>query len=120
MAGIRPTTTTSRSVAAVPERSPWSCRTPRARPPMSSSRRGGTAGLLAVPLVFLAIFFAWPVAHIVIRGLRPNDRWDLGVVGDVLRDPSTRRVVWFTTWQAAASTALTLAVGLPGAYVIAR
>src|SRR3954469_7011610 len=83
-------------------------------------RRAAAAGLLGVPLVFLAVFFAWPVGHIVVRGLRPDGRWDLGVVGDVLRDPSTRRVVWFTTWQAAASTVLTLVVALPGAYVIAR
>jgi thiamine transport system permease protein len=71
-------------------------------------------------VVFLAVFFVWPVGHIVERGLRPNGSWDLGVVGAVLRAPSTRHLVWFTLWQAAASTLLTLALGLPGAYVVAR
>ena len=33
---------------------------------------------------------------------------------DVLTDPLTRDVVWFTVWQALASTVLTLAVALPG------
>ena len=33
---------------------------------------------------------------------------------------SLRRAAWFTLWQAAASTLLTLAFALPGAYVIAR
>ena len=32
----------------------------------------------------------------------------------------TREVVWFTVWQAIASTALTLAVALPAAYVLGR
>jgi thiamine transport system permease protein len=31
-----------------------------------------------------------------------------------------RKVLWFTFWQALASTALTLVVGLPGAYLLAR
>lgn len=66
------------------------------------------------PAVFLAVFFAWPVVAIVARGL------DGGAVLDVLGDPHLRAVAWFTLWQAAASTALTLALGLPGAYVLAR
>ena len=39
---------------------------------------------------------------------------------DVLTDPGLRRVAWFTLWQAAASTALTLVLGLPPAYVLSR
>ena len=78
------------------------------------------AALLALPVAFLAVFFAWPVANIVGEGLRGDGRWELGRVGDVLGDPALRRVVWFTLWQAAASTALTLLVGLPAAHVLAR
>jgi thiamine transport system permease protein len=78
------------------------------------------AALVAVPVAFLALFFAWPVGHIVLRGLRPDGHWNFGVVGDVLGDESTRRIVWFTLWQATASTALTLGLALPGAYVVAR
>jgi thiamine transport system permease protein len=76
--------------------------------------------LMALPLVFFAAFFAYPVAAIVGRGLRAGGSWHLGVIGDVLGDASVRHVLWFTCWQAAASTALTLAVALPGAYVFAR
>ena len=45
---------------------------------------------------------------------------DLDPLGDVLTDPGLRHVAWFTVWQAALSTVLTLAVGLPGAYVLSR
>ncbi|MBA2337783.1 MAG: iron ABC transporter permease [Acidimicrobiia bacterium] len=37
-----------------------------------------------------------------------------------LERPSLVGILWFTTWQAVASTALTLALGLPAAYVFAR
>ncbi|WP_078901911.1 ABC transporter permease [Actinacidiphila yeochonensis] len=75
---------------------------------------------MVVPLAFFAVFFAYPVAAIVGRGLRAGGHWQLGRIGGVLGDPSVRHVLWFTCWQAAASTALTLAVALPGAYVFAR
>jgi thiamine transport system permease protein len=41
-------------------------------------------------------------------------------VGEVLGDPSLRQVAWFTLWQAAGSTALTLVLALPAAHVLAR
>ncbi len=78
------------------------------------------AALLAAPLAFLVVFFAWPVANIIGEGLRTGGRWDLGGVGDVLGDPALRGVAWFTLWQAAASTVLTLLVALPAAHVLAR
>ncbi|WP_228082466.1 ABC transporter permease [Streptomyces profundus] len=78
------------------------------------------AALLAVPLVFFAVFFGYPVAAIVARGLLVDGSWQWGQLGEVLGDESTRKVLWFTCWQAAASTALTLALALPGAYVFAR
>ena len=39
---------------------------------------------------------------------------------DLLTDPLTREVLWFTTWLAAASTVLTVAVALPASYVLGR
>ena len=39
---------------------------------------------------------------------------------DVLTDPRTREVVWFTVWQAIASTLLTIVVALPASYVLGR
>jgi len=72
------------------------------------------AAQIAVPLAFLGVFFAWPLAAILARSLRP------GAIVDVFTDASLRQVVWFTLWQAALSTALTLVAGLPAAYVVAR
>ncbi|MET9748926.1 iron ABC transporter permease [Streptomyces ardesiacus] len=84
--------------------------------------RGSAArlGLMAVPVAFFAVFFAYPVAAIVARGLKADGAWRLGRIGDVLAQSEVRHVLWFTTWQALASTALTLLVALPGAYVFAR
>ena len=67
-----------------------------------------------MPIAFLAIFFAWPVGAIIRRGLSVSG------VREVLTDPGLRSVAWFTLWQAAVSTALTLAIGLLPAYVLAR
>jgi thiamine transport system permease protein len=90
------------------------------RPRMSRRRGIGMAALAAIPVAFLAIFFVWPVSRIVVRGLRPDGNWDFSSVGEVLGNAVTRRVIWFTIWQAAASTLVTLALALPGAYVFAR
>src|SRR5690242_12405551 len=75
---------------------------------------------MALPVAFFAVFFAWPVAAIVARGLRTDGRWHLGRIVDVVTQSDIRHVLWFTTWQALASTALTLLIALPGAYVFAR
>jgi thiamine transport system permease protein len=83
-------------------------------------RRSLTLALAALPLAFLGVFFLWPVASILVRGLAPNGALDLAVPLQVLARPATRDVAWFTLWQAVVSTLLTLAIGLPGAYVLAR
>jgi thiamine transport system permease protein len=75
---------------------------------------------MAGPVAFFAVFFAWPVAAIVARGLHDGGTWQLGRITDVVTQPDIRHVLWFTTWQALVSTALTLLVALPGAYVFAR
>lgn len=83
---------------------------------MSTAAR--RALLLAPPVAFLALFFAWPVAAIVGEGLRSGGRWSSTGLQDVLGDPALRGVVWFTVWQAAASTILTLVLALPAAQVL--
>lgn len=84
----------------------------------SLSSRGWRALSYGIPLAFLALFFAFPLATILERGLRADGSLTSPV--DVLTDPLTREVVWFTVWQAAASTALTMAVALPATYVLGR
>jgi thiamine transport system permease protein len=78
------------------------------------------AVLVAVPVTFLVVFFAYPVGTILGRGLWPDGRLDLTPLGDVIGNAALRDIAWFTVWQAALSTVLALAVGLPGAFVLAR
>ncbi|WP_338895850.1 iron ABC transporter permease [Streptomyces sp. TG1A-60] len=78
---------------------------------------------MVLPVVFFAVFFAYPVAAIVARGLKAEGEgggWRFGRIAEVLGDSGIRHVLWFTTWQALVSTALTLLIALPGAYVFAR
>lgn len=94
-----------------------------AAPPGRGSGRRGAAvrlGLMAVPVAFFAVFFAYPVSAIVGRGVKTDGVWQFGRIGEVLARPDILDVLWFTTWQALASTALTLLIALPGAYVFAR
>lgn len=74
------------------------------------------AGL--VPAAFAALFFAYPFTTILVRGLR--DGGSLSLPWDVLLSGETMQILWFTTWQAAVSTVLTLAAGLPLAWVVGR
>lgn len=83
-------------------------------------RAAARAALAAVPVAFLGLFFMYPLTAILDLGLRPEGRLDLAAVRRPLTDPGLRAVVWFTLRQAAASTAVTLAVGLPAAYLVSR
>ncbi|GGU98454.1 ABC transporter permease [Streptomyces spectabilis] len=100
-------------------------RTEVAKAPARKGRRpsrGSAArlGLTALPVAFFAVFFAYPVVAIVTRGLKVDGAWQFGRITDVLGQSDIQHVLWFTTWQALASTALTLLFALPGAYVFAR
>lgn len=80
----------------------------------------GFAAVLPVAAVggFMAVFFVWPIGGVIARGL--GDSGPLRLLGDVLGSQSHRSVIWFTVWQAAASTALTVAAALPAAGAMAR
>jgi len=69
-----------------------------------------------MPVLFLALFFFYPL--FAIARLSFADGRD-GML-ETLRAGYYWRVLAFTAGQAALSTALTLALGLPGAYVFAR
>ena len=89
----------------------------RHRPALSRPK----ALLLAVPpLVFLGLFFLWPVANILALGVAPGGNLELGNVIAVWTQPFVREVVFFTLGLAAVSTLLTLLLGLPAAWVFAR
>src|SRR5512137_934490 len=79
--------------------------------------RGGAARpvlLLALPLLFFALFFFYPLFSILRLSLSSGVEAAPISLGAILRP------LWFTLWQAAISTLLTFAVGLPGAYLFAR
>lgn len=76
--------------------------------------------LYLLPLLFLAVFFVYPLVSILRVSLAPAGVWNLAGFGQIVRDPALWQVLWFTTWQALASTVLTLILGLPAAYIFAR
>ncbi len=83
-----------------------------------AARRGWLLLPAGLVVLFMALFFVWPVAAVIHRGLAGSG--EVGDLGQVLGSPSHRSVIWFTFWQAAASTALTVVVALPAAAAVAR
>lgn len=85
-----------------------------------TARIVGWVAAAALPLAFVAVFFAWPVASIVGRGLFPDGGLDVAGILEVLGRPRTQRIIGFTIGMAAAATAITLLLGMPIAYVLSR
>ncbi|MDD7384815.1 MAG: iron ABC transporter permease [Actinomycetaceae bacterium] len=86
-----------------------------------------------LPLLFLAVFFLWPVVAMLARGITAtpsahtgaqssglSTTIDVSAFADVLRQPRTWRIVWHTLWMAGAGTLGSLFLGIPGAYVLYR
>jgi thiamine transport system permease protein len=71
-------------------------------------------------LLLLAPLLLWPLGSILWRGLAPEGVIEGGAIAEVLGDRFYWERLVFTTAQAAASTALALALGLPAAYVFAH
>ena len=74
--------------------------------------------LWLLPLGFLAVFYFYPLGNIL--GLSLGEGGLGAALSDVLGRASLRGVLGFTIWQALLSTLLTLVVGLPTAYLLAR
>lgn len=70
--------------------------------------------LIVLPLLWLALFFFLPVVSMFAR------EFTLASFTHVLSDSATHRILWFTTWQAAASTILTLALAWPVTWACSR
>jgi len=73
--------------------------------------------LAVVPAAFLAVFFLYPVATILVEGLAGEG---LRRLVELPGRGSFRSVAWFTLWQAVASTVLTVVVAMPAAHLLAR
>ena len=115
MGGDRP------ALSAAP-RTPSPVPPDRPRPPTPSRLRAAASRLPAAAagvcvVLFFAVFFAWPVAGVLAEGLGSAG---FGPVAGLFASPAARSVLWFTLWQAAASTALTVLIALPGAWAVAR
>ncbi|MBU1566120.1 MAG: iron ABC transporter permease [Proteobacteria bacterium] len=76
--------------------------------------------LFSLPLLFLLLFYFYPMFRIVLQSFLPDGIWSPERLENLFGSPTYWRILWFTTWQAALSTVLTLLLALPGAYVFAR
>lgn len=72
----------------------------------------------AIPVLFLTVFFLYPVAAIVGRGLFSGGTLDLGAFAEVLAKPRTQKVVGNTLLQASVGTGISLILGVPTAFVL--
>ena len=61
----------------------------------------------------MGVLFYWPVTEVALLGL--SGEWLTRLL-----EPKTLGVIWFTLWQAAVSTIVTVVVAIPGAYLLYR
>jgi len=84
-------------------------------------RGNAVAALLwLLPLTFLAVFYFYPLANILSVSFSRLDGSWVAPFLQAFTSPSILHVLGFTFWQAGLSTLLTLALGIPGAYLLAR
>jgi thiamine transport system permease protein len=76
--------------------------------------------LILLPLGFLAVFYVYPLATIFGVSLAPEGQLDLSGFTRIITGSYYRETLGFTFGQALLSTALTLALALPSAYVFTR
>lgn len=69
--------------------------------------------LWTAPVLFVLVLFYLPLSRIIGLGLSGN--WF-----DVYLASQTLQAIWFTIWQSAASTLISLLIGIPGAYILYR
>lgn len=95
---------------------------------MVRSRRGLSArfrlaGLILaglIPVLAFGLFFFYPVASLIGRGLNGPNGLDLSGVSEVFARPRFSRILIFTVWQAALSAVASVLLGIPGAYLLYR
>ena len=84
---------------------------------MNSKKRFVWAFLFFLPVLFVGVFFYWPLLKIfshALDGERINEFWSY------LSSKPFRQIAWFTIWQAFLSTFCTMMLALPAAYLVAR
>src|SRR5690606_14885969 len=84
------------------------------------ARRVGLVALGALPAAALLVFFLYPVGSILALGLTGPHGLDLEAFASVAGRGRFLRIAWFTVWQAAASAAISVILGVPGAFLLYR
>ena len=86
----------------------------------AAGRAAGWVLIAGIPIAMFALFFFYPVAVLLGRGLLPAGTFDPAAAAEVLAKPRVQRLAIFTVWQAAVSAGLAVVLGIPGAYVLYR
>jgi thiamine transport system permease protein len=81
---------------------------------------GRVIALWILPIIFLAIFYFYPLGNILWLSFTSTTVGIAAPFIEAFKSATVKHVLWFTIWQAIVSTILTLIVGLPGAYILAR
>lgn len=89
-------------------------------PVPTRGERAGWTLAVGLPVLFLGLFFLWPLASIVGRGIAPDGVVDVSGYGEVLGRPRTWRVIGWTLAQAGIATLICVLLGVPGAAVVYR
>jgi thiamine transport system permease protein len=79
--------------------------------------------LFSLPLIFLLVFYCYPLVKIILFSFSPSEADGAGSFGRLSKLFTTTtylHILWITIWQAALSTIITLFLALPGAYVFAK
>lgn len=77
-------------------------------------------GVLLIPLIFLGLFFIYPLASIFELSFLADGVLDLSGFAEIITTHLYRNTLWFTTWQAFVSTLLTVLLAIPCAFVFTR
>ncbi len=84
-------------------------------------RAAGWKPILVIPLAFLLVFFIYPLFSVLQVSLTDEvGRLNLSGFGEIATSEYYRNTLWFTVWQAVLSTAITLALAVPAAFVFTR
>ena len=82
--------------------------------------RGAGALAALLPLAFLALAFFLPLWQVLSQGLQVGGTWTLARVRGLLADPYVQYLILFTLKQALLSAGLSLALGFPLGWLLAR
>jgi thiamine transport system permease protein len=88
--------------------------------PNDIGRTVGSVLFAAAPVLFLCLFLLYPLARILALGFAPMVAEGAGALRRIAAETGLGGLLAASAAQAALSTALTLAVGLPAAYVFSR